>query len=68
VKISGPFAANADTLPDMEYVIKRLNDYNLAHLLLMEANADFAGSPLEQLAGDVLLYDSVSLYLSRICH
>src|SRR6202521_2466260 len=35
VKISGPFAANADTLPDMEYAIKRLNDYNLAHLLLM---------------------------------
>jgi N-ethylmaleimide reductase len=52
VKISGPFAANADTLPDMEYVIKRLNDYNLAHLLLMGANADFTGSPLEQLAGD----------------
>jgi N-ethylmaleimide reductase len=52
VKISGPFAANADTLPDMEYVIKRLNDYKLAHLLLMGANADFTGSPLEQLAGD----------------
>ena len=52
MKISGPFAANADTLPDMEYAIKRLNDYNLAHLLLMGANADFTGSPLEQLAGD----------------
>src|SRR5258708_4030947 len=52
VKISGPFAANADTLPDMEYVLKRLNDYNLAHLLLMGANTDFTGSPLEQLAGD----------------
>jgi N-ethylmaleimide reductase len=51
-KISGPFAANADTLPDMEYVIKRLNDYNLAHLLLMGANTDFTGSPLEHLAGD----------------
>ena len=37
MNISGPFAANADTLPDMEYVIKRLNDYNLAHLLLMGA-------------------------------
>jgi N-ethylmaleimide reductase len=52
VKISGPFAANADTLPDMEYVIRRLNDYSLAHLLLMGANTDFTGSPLEQLAGD----------------
>ena len=36
----------------MEYVITRLNDYNLAHLLLMGATADFRGSPLEQLAGD----------------
>jgi N-ethylmaleimide reductase len=52
VKISGPFAANPDTLPDMEYVIKRLNDYNLAHLLLMGATSDFTGSPLEHLAGD----------------
>jgi N-ethylmaleimide reductase len=51
-KITGPFAANADTLPDMEYVIKRLNDYYLAHLLLMGANTDFTGSPLEHLAGD----------------
>jgi N-ethylmaleimide reductase len=51
-KITGPFAANADTLPDMEYVINKLNDYNLAHLLLMGATADFSGSRLEQLAGD----------------
>jgi N-ethylmaleimide reductase len=52
VKVSGPFAANPDTLPDMEYVIKRLNDYDLAHLLLMGATSDFTGSPLEHLAGD----------------
>ena len=36
----------------MEYVIKKLNDYDLAHLLLMGANTDVTGSPLEQLAGD----------------
>ena len=52
VKISGPFAANADTLPDMDYVIKRLNDYDLAHLLLMGATTDFRGGPLAELAGD----------------
>ncbi len=52
VQMSGPFTANADTLPDMEYVIKRLNDYNLAHLLLMGATANFTGTPLEKLAGD----------------
>jgi N-ethylmaleimide reductase len=50
--LSGPFAANADTLPDIEYVIKKLNDYDLAHLLLMGATTDFTGSPLEELAGD----------------
>jgi N-ethylmaleimide reductase len=50
--LSGPFAANADTLPDMEYVMGRLNGYGLAHLLLMGATTDFTGSPLEHLAGD----------------
>ena len=50
--LTGPFTANADTLPDMEHVIKRLNDYNLAHLLLMGATTDFAGTPLAPLAGD----------------
>jgi N-ethylmaleimide reductase len=52
VKISGPFAANAETLPEMEYVITRLNDYDLAHLLLMAATADFIGTPLAKLAGN----------------
>lgn len=52
VPMTGPFTANADTLPDMEYVIKRLNDYHLAHLLLMGATADFTRTPLEKLAGD----------------
>jgi N-ethylmaleimide reductase len=66
VKISGPFAANADTLPDMEYVITKLNDYNLAHLLLMAATADFTGSPLEQLAGDGLYQHFRPLFRGHI--
>jgi N-ethylmaleimide reductase len=66
VGISGPFAANADTLPDMEYVMKRLNDYDLAHLLLMGATADFAGSPLEHLAGDGMFQHFRSLYHGHI--
>src|SRR3984885_13308519 len=61
-RISGPFAANADTLPDMEYVIIRLNDYNLAHLLLMGATTDFTGSPLEELAGDGMFQHFRSLF------
>jgi N-ethylmaleimide reductase len=52
MNVSQAFVANADTLPDMEYVIKKLNDYNLAHLLMMGATTDFTGGPLEHLAGD----------------
>jgi len=48
----GEFAANQDTFPTYEYVIRKLNDYNLAHLLMMGATTDFAGGPLEALAGD----------------
>jgi N-ethylmaleimide reductase len=52
MNISGPFLANDDTLPGMEYVIKKVNDYDLAHLLMMGATTDFTGTPLEHLAGD----------------
>ncbi len=48
----GPFAANDETLPTIDYVITRLNDYNLSHLLMMGASTDFSGSPIEALAGD----------------
>lgn len=49
---AGPFAANDETLPTIEYVISRLNDYSLSHLLMMGASTDFSGSPLTALAGD----------------
>ena len=62
MNLSGPFAANADTLPDIEYVIKRLNDYDLAHLLLMGATTDFTGSPLAELAGDAMFRHFRPLY------
>ena len=48
----GPFAANDETLPTIEYVISRLNDYHLSHLLMMGASTDFSGSPLAALADD----------------
>jgi N-ethylmaleimide reductase len=64
--LSGPFAANADTLPDMEYVVKKLNDYDLAHLLLMGATTDFTGSPLEQLAGDGMFQHFRPLYQGHL--
>ena len=64
--LSGPFAANADTLPDMEYVIKKLNDYDLAHLLLMGATTDFTGSPLEELVGDGMFQHFRPLYQGHL--
>jgi N-ethylmaleimide reductase len=64
--LSGPFAANADTLPDIEYVIKKLNDYDLAHLLLMGATTDFTGSPLEELAGDGMFQHFRPLYQGHL--
>ncbi len=64
--LSGPFAANADTLPDIEYVIKKLNDYDLAHLLLMGATTDFTGSPLAGLAGDGMFQHFRPLYQGHL--
>jgi N-ethylmaleimide reductase len=57
VKISpmhegGAFAANDETLPITEYVIRKLNAYNLSHLLLMGSTTDFSGTPLEKLTDD----------------
>jgi N-ethylmaleimide reductase len=49
---TGAFAANDETLPTIEHVITRLNDYNLSHLLMMGASTDFAESPLAALGGD----------------
>ena len=66
VNTSGPFAANADTLPDMEYVIKKLNDYDLAHLLMMGATTEFTGTPLEHLAGNGMFQHFRALYRGHL--
>jgi N-ethylmaleimide reductase len=62
MNVSGAFVANAHTLPDMEYVIKKLNDYDLAHLLMMGATTGFTGGPLERLAGDGMFQHFRPLY------
>jgi N-ethylmaleimide reductase len=66
MNVSGPFVANADTLPEMDYLVKKLNDYALAHLLLMGATTDFTGSPLEHLAGDGMFRHFRPLYNGHI--
>ena len=50
----------------MEYVIKKLNNYNLAHLLMMGATTDFTGSPLEHLSGDGMFQHFRPLYKGHI--
>lgn len=64
--LTGPFAANADTLPDMNYVFQKLNRYHLAHLLLMGTNTDVTGSPLESLAGDAMYRHFREFYRGHI--
>jgi N-ethylmaleimide reductase len=48
----GEFVSSADTLATTEYVVDRLNEYPLAHWLLMGAMADLSGGPLAGLQGD----------------
>jgi N-ethylmaleimide reductase len=50
----------------MEYVIKKLNDYDLAHLLMMGATTDFMGGPLERLAGDGMFQHFRPLYKGHL--
>src|ERR1700730_5167968 len=57
VKISpmhegGPMAAHDETLPMVEYAIRKLGGYGLSHLLLMGNTTDFTGTPLEPLMAD----------------
>ena len=47
----GAFRSTQDTLATSDYVIGRLNDYPISHLLLMTAMADLSGRPLENLQG-----------------
>lgn len=48
----GEFVSTADNLATSEYVVDRLNEYPLAHWLLMGAMADLSGGPLSGLQGD----------------
>ena len=47
----GAFQSTHDTLETSDYVIGRLNDYPISHLLLMTAMADLSDRPLANLQG-----------------
>jgi N-ethylmaleimide reductase len=48
----GEFVSTSDTLAISEYVVDGLNDYPLAHWLLLGAMADLSAGPLSGLQGD----------------
>ena len=58
----GGFRSGPSTLATSEYVYRRLNDYDLSHLMLMRQMADLTGTPLEALAGDGMLHHFRRLY------
>ncbi|KOV57956.1 alkene reductase [Streptomyces sp. MMG1121] len=62
----GEFVAGADALADSEYVIGRLNDYDLSHLLLMGMMADPTGGPLQELAGDEMFRHFRKIYQGTV--
>jgi hypothetical protein len=62
MNVDGAFVANDETLPTSEYVIGRLNDYKLSHLLLMGATTDFSGTSLAALAADGMFRHFRALY------
>jgi N-ethylmaleimide reductase len=63
---TGAFVSNAETLPTFEYVMRRLNEFDLSHLLLMGALADLSNTPLAGLADDGMFRHFRSLYNGNI--
>jgi N-ethylmaleimide reductase len=63
---TGAFVSTGETLATSEYVIGRLDDYDLSHLLLMGAMADLSATPLAALAGDGMFRHFRDLYRGTI--
>jgi N-ethylmaleimide reductase len=63
---TGMFTSTAETLPTFEYVISRLNDGDLSHLLLMGAMADLSATPLAALQGDGMFRHFREIYSGNL--
>ena len=63
---NGAFVSTDETLPTFEYVIQRLNEFDLSHLLLMGALADLSNTPLASLADDGMFRHFRGLYSGNI--
>ena len=51
----GPMAANADTIPTFDHILKELDTYDLAHVLVSGLALDVSDTPVASLAGDQIL-------------
>jgi N-ethylmaleimide reductase len=58
----GPMAANADTIPTFDYILKRLDTYDLAHVLVSGLAMDVSDTPIASLAGDQILLHARQFY------
>jgi N-ethylmaleimide reductase len=63
---TGAFVSTDETLPTSEYVIGRLNQFSLSHLLLMSGMTDLSATPLAALAGDRMFSHFRKLYRGNI--
>lgn len=63
---TGAFVSTEETLPTSEYVMSRLNDFDLSHLLLMGAMADLSATPLAALAGNGMFTHFRKVYRGNI--
>ena len=63
---TGAFVSTDETLPTSEYVMGRLNEFDLSHVLLMGAMADLSATPLAALAGDGLFDHFRKVYRGNI--
>jgi N-ethylmaleimide reductase len=62
----GGFRSTSSTLPTAEYVYRRLNGYQLSHVMLMRQLADLSGTPIESLQGDGVLSHFRKLYAGTL--
>ncbi len=62
----GGFRSLPSTLETSEHVYRRLNEYNLSHVMLMRQLADLTGTPLQALAGDAVFHHFRKLYAGTL--
>lgn len=63
---TGAFVSESGALADSEYVLGRLNDYDLSHLLLMGMMVDPTGGPLADLVNDEMFRHFRKVYQGTI--